>query len=52
MAKMLAIDDVVTITTSIPCPPMPCPYCGGSGYVMADVQNHGLYPNRVRGEIL
>lgn len=27
----------VTVTTPVPCTPMECPYCGGLGYVMADV---------------
>lgn len=52
MVKMLEIDNVVAITTSIPCLPMPCPYCGGAGYVMADVgQIYECNPCKTTGYI-
>lgn len=46
---------VVTITTSIPvpCEPMPCPFCGGFGYIEVDVgQLYECNPCKATGYLL
>lgn len=37
MSLIIKPTNVVTITSTVPMPPMECPYCGGLGYVEVDV---------------